>query len=59
MIIAEGKGERTMKDKSITQLLEEIREDLCDNYCKYRDTCDENCECDITRDGGTCPLDRL
>ena len=44
---------------NVTKIIEEVREDICDNYCKYRDTCDETCECDITRDGGTCPLDRL
>lgn len=46
-------------EKNITQLLEEIREDICDNYCKYRTTCDDNCECEVMRTGGACPLDRL
>ena len=46
-------------DKPIRKILEETAEDICENYCKYRDTTDENCECDVTRDGGTCPLDVL
>ena len=45
--------------KVISKIMEEIREDICDNYCKYRDTADDDFLCDIIRDGGTCPLDRL
>lgn len=45
--------------KTISEILEEIREDICDNYCKYRDTVDEDCLCDKLRDGRSCPLDRL
>lgn len=45
--------------KSIRQMLQEIAEDICDNYCKHRDTADEEFLCDVIRDGGECPLDRL
>lgn len=45
--------------KTISEILQEVREDICDNYCKYRDTSDEDCLCDKIRDGGNCPLDRL
>lgn len=45
--------------QTLSQILEEVREDICDNYCKYRDTADEECLCDKIRDGGECPLDRL
>lgn len=45
--------------KSIRQMLQEISEDICDNYCKYRDTADAEFLCDVIRDGGKCPLDRL
>lgn len=45
--------------KSIRQILEEVSEDICDNYCKYRDTANEENLCDLIRDGGTCPLDKL
>lgn len=45
--------------KAVTKIIEEICEDICDNYCKYRETADENCECDAIRKFGKCPLDRL
>lgn len=47
------------ENKSITEILEEVREDICDNYCKYRGTVDEDCVCDIMRNGNTCLLDQL
>lgn len=39
--------------KEIATKIEEIKEDLCDNYCKYpvTDNLHDNCE--------GCPLDRL
>lgn len=46
-------------EESISQILKKIREDICDNYCRYRDTADEEMQCDITRNGGICPLERL
>lgn len=46
-------------DKTKNNLLEQIKEDICDNYCQYRDTADEEFLCDAIRDGGNCPLDRL
>lgn len=46
-------------EETISQILEEIRDNICDNYCKYRNTADEDCLCDRTRNGGKCPLDRL
>ena len=48
-----------MNNQSITSMLYQIVEDICDNYCKYRETCDEDALCDITRSGGECPLDKL
>lgn len=35
--------------KTISQMLQEIADDICDNYCKYRDTADEECLCDLIR----------
>ena len=35
--------------KSIRQTLQEVSEDICDNYCKYRDTADEEYLCEIIR----------
>lgn len=45
--------------KSVKKIIESVCEDICDNYCKYADTADEEGECDITRAGGECPLERL
>lgn len=44
---------------SIREILREVSEDICDNYCKYRETADEECLCDVIREGGSCPLDKL
>ena len=30
-------------DKSIKEILLEVSENICDNFCKYRDTGDEDC----------------
>lgn len=45
--------------KTISQMLQEIADDICDNYCKYRDTADEENLCALIRNGGKCPLDLL
>ena len=45
--------------RPVIKIIEEVCEDICGNYCKYRDTADEDCVCDGMRDGRTCPLDRL
>ncbi len=45
--------------KTINQMLQEISEDICNNYCKYRNTGDEDCLCELIRDGRDCPLDKL
>ena len=47
------------EEKTVKQLMQEIAEDICDNYCKYRDTADEDFICDAIREKGACPLDRL
>lgn len=49
----------TSKNTPIYKQLEQIRENICDNFCKYNTTCDENCECDWVRENNSCPLDRL
>ena len=48
-----------MESISVTSLIEEVCGDICDNYCKYGDTVDENGECEPMREGKKCPLDRL
>lgn len=50
---------RIEKGKPITKIIEEVAENICDNFCKFRDTCDDNCECEWIRQGNDCPLDRL
>lgn len=50
---------REQKGRPVIKIIEEVCEDICDNYCKYRDTADEDCVCDAMRNGGKCPLDRL
>lgn len=44
---------------SVQKIIQEVSEDICDNYCKYRETADEDNLCDPLRNGGSCPLDRL
>ena len=46
-------------DKSIIQLLQEVSESICDNFCKYQETADEEGECAWIRNGGECPLDKI
>lgn len=45
--------------KDLQLFLEEICGIICDDFCKYRDSADEECLCDYIRDGKECPLDRL
>lgn len=58
----EVRGGKRMEEnitKTISQMLQEIADDICDNYCKYRDTADEENLCALIRNGGKCPLDLL
>lgn len=48
-----------MKEKNITEQLEEFAENICDNFCKYAETVDENAECQWMTEGNICPLDKL
>ncbi len=43
----------------LQEVLQEVTDDICDNYCKYRDTGGDDGLCDLLRNGGECPLDRL
>lgn len=45
--------------RDVVKIIEEVCEDICDNFCRYRETCDDNCECEYMRENGKCPLDRL
>lgn len=46
-------------EKSITAILREVCEDLCNHYCKFRDPEDKEHLCRKIREGESCPLDRL
>lgn len=54
-----GKMKSKKVIESVKEIIGEVCEDICDNYCKYRETADEDCLCDVIREGGNCPLDRL
>ena len=45
-------------EKTLTQILEEVKEEICDNYCKFSKQCAELLENDEA-DSIVCPLDRL
>lgn len=54
------KGWMTMDEKkSAMKIIEEVCEDICNRYCKYGDTVDEDGECEVGRGGEECPLMRL
>ena len=42
---------------TVIEILEEVKADFCNNYCKYKEECDEKMEAD--EDLRECPLDRL
>ena len=45
--------------KSIREIIQEVSDDICNNYCKYRDEEDDDYLCNVIKNGGNCPLDRL
>ncbi len=45
--------------QTIQEIIQEVQEDICGNYCKYGETVDEDCLCDVIRNGKPCPLDKL
>ena len=50
------------KTKTITQQIQEVADDFCDNYCKYPDIWDEEkegCELSESDHCRNCPLSRL
>lgn len=50
---------KEVAEQPVVHQLEELAENICDNFCKYNSTCDDNCECDWIRSGQKCPLDKL
>ena len=50
------------RQKTVTEQIEEIKDDICNNYCKWPDVWDEEAEgCDLTESDycRDCPLNRL
>ena len=45
--------------ETIIQVLHDLAENICDNFCKYQETTDEEGNCDWIRNGGKCPLDKI
>lgn len=41
------------------ELVSDVAENICDNFCKYRETCDDNFECEYIRKYNKCPFDEL
>ena len=49
-----------MKEKTITDILEDVSKDICDNYCKYPDIYQkEEEEYKLYEHCDKCPLNRL
>lgn len=44
-------------EKTVIQVLQELAENICDDFCKYQETTDKEGVCDWIRNGGKCPLD--
>lgn len=45
--------------KGIIQQLEEVTEEVCQNFCKYADTTNDECECEYMREHHKCVLDKI
>lgn len=48
-----------VKPETVRSIIEETCDTVCNGLCRHADTIDENAECDLLREGKTCPLDRL
>lgn len=47
------------EQRSVTLQIQDVCETICDHFCKYNTTCDENGECEYIRQGNNCPLDKI
>lgn len=66
--IAGGAAVKTMetkeeKAKTVSQIIEEVKNEICDKYCRYQTIYDEDDEDELTemmeKICFNCPLDRL
>lgn len=46
------------KEKTVSEIIEEVRSEICDNYCKYMDSVVSDEEV-ILKHCDDCPLNRL
>ena len=49
--------ENSQKDLTVTEILDQVKDEFCNDYCRYTKECTEQFE----KEGDTrpCPLDRL
>ena len=45
------------RKESVTELIDQVKEDICKNYCKYAEECEERLE--NGEELRKCPLDKL
>lgn len=45
--------------ESVLQIIERVREKVCDELCPYRESSGDEGVCDYIREHGECPLDEL
>ena len=50
-------GRNMNKEKSITQILDDVKSEICDKYCKYPYEIED--EADLDEICKNCPLERL
>ena len=48
-----------MDDIRVTDIIEVVKSNICDNFCKWTETADDECNCQWIREGNDCPLDVL
>lgn len=58
-MIDEEKTPDKQGTESLRKIIEQVCEDICDNYCRYRSTVNSEGECEAIRYGDGCPLDKL
>lgn len=44
---------------TVKNIVSEVTDDVCLNFCKYRGTATDNSVCEYVEEGNECPLDRL
>lgn len=55
----EKKEKKESLQRTVGQIIEEVQDDVCNNFCKYASALDEEYLCEYVRDGKSCPLHRL